>query len=124
MYSNNQFFFSLFSVLFKASEKIRTLMIEDCEWCEVEILDVQPIPTEKTWLTCAEDPSGSFITPKVTLPSHHLTTDVWLATDHTNFTYVSSVQQDLPSEELQTEATNQESEISGFSSDYVTSVAT
>ncbi len=97
-------------------------MIEDCEWCDVEILDVQPIPTEKTW--CAEDPSGSFITPKVTLPSHHHTTDVWLATDHTNFSYVSSVQHDLPSEELQTEATNQESEISGFSSDYVTSVAT
>lgn len=145
MYSNNQFYslwkiyflqctliiypiflcavfslFRLYSVLFKASEKIRTLMIEDCEWCDVEILDVQPIPTEKTWLTRAEDPSCSFIT----LPSCHLTTDVWLATDLTNFTYMSSVQQDLPSEELQTEATNQESEISGFSSDYVTSVAT
>lgn len=99
-------------------------MIEDCEWCDVEILDVQPIPAEKEWLTCAEDPSCSFITPKVTLPSGHLTTDVWLATHLTNFSYVSSVQQDVPSEELKTEATNQESEILGFSSDYVTSVAT
>ncbi len=95
MYSNNQFYslwkifflqctliiypiflcavfslFRLFSVLFKASEKIRTLMIEDCEWCDVEILDVQPIPTEKTWLTRAEDPSCSFITLSI-LPSYH-----------------------------------------------------
>ncbi|KTF80343.1 hypothetical protein cypCar_00031653 [Cyprinus carpio] len=101
-----------------ASEKIHTLMIEDCKWCDVEILDVRPITTEKPWLTGAEDQSCSFITPEVTPPSCHLTTDL------TNFTYVSCVQQDLPSEELQTEATKQESEISGFSSDYVTSVGT
>lgn len=99
-------------------------MIEDCEWCDVEILDVQPIPAEKAWLTSVEDPNCSFITPKVTLPSCHLTTDVWLATNLTNFTYVSSVQQDVPSEELKTEATTQGSEIADFSSDYVTSVAT
>ncbi|XP_043096771.1 leukemia inhibitory factor receptor isoform X2 [Puntigrus tetrazona] len=104
--------------LYEASEKIRTLMIEDCEWCDVEILDVQPMPTANTRLTSTEDPSRSFLTPKVTKPSCHLTTDL------TNFTYVSSVQPDLPSDEQQTEATNQESEISGFSSDYVTSVAT
>lgn len=110
--------------LYEASEKIRTLMIEDCEWCDVEILDVQPIPAEKAWLTSVEDPNCSFITPKVTLPSCHLTTDVWLATNLTNFTYVSSVQQDVPSEELKTEATTQGSEIADFSSDYVTSVAT
>uniref|UniRef100_A0A8C2DKJ2 Oncostatin M receptor n=1 Tax=Cyprinus carpio TaxID=7962 RepID=A0A8C2DKJ2_CYPCA len=101
--------------LYEASEKIHTLMIEDCKWCDVEILDVRPITTEKPWLTGAEDQSCSFITPEVTPPSCHLTTDL------TNFTYVSCVQQDLPSEELQTEATKQESEISGFSSDYVTS---
>ncbi|XP_052412368.1 leukemia inhibitory factor receptor isoform X1 [Carassius gibelio] len=110
--------------LYEASEKIRTLMIEDCEWCDVEILDVQPIPAEKAWLTSVEDPNCSFISPKVTLPSCHLTTDVWLATNLTNFTYVSSVQQDVPSEELKTEATTQGSEIADFSSDYVTSVAT
>ncbi|XP_059405478.1 leukemia inhibitory factor receptor-like [Carassius carassius] len=100
--------------LYEASEKIRTLMIEDCEWCDVEILDVQPLPAEKAWLTSAEDPNCLSITPKVSLPSCHLTTDVWLATNLTNFTYMSSVQQDVPSEELKTEATNQESEIAGY----------
>jgi len=108
-----------FSVLFKASEKIHSLSIEDCQWCDVEILP--PTVAEKTWLASAEDPSCSFIGPKVTLPSF-LTPSY-----HTNFTYMSSVQQDMPSELLETpetEATRRESDISGFSSDYVTSVAT
>ncbi|KAI2665001.1 Leukemia inhibitory factor receptor [Labeo rohita] len=107
--------------LYEASEKLRTLMIDDCKWCDVEILEAQPA-AEKTRLKDAEDQSSSFITPTVMLPSCHPTTDVWVATDLTNLTYVSCVQQDLPSEEQQTEATKQE--ISGFSSDYVTSVAT
>ncbi|XP_039515205.1 leukemia inhibitory factor receptor isoform X2 [Pimephales promelas] len=105
--------------LYEASEKIHSLSIEDCQWCDVEILP--PTVAEKTWLASAEDPSCSFIGPKVTLPSF-LTPSY-----HTNFTYMSSVQQDMPSELLETpetEATRQESDISGFSSDYVTSVAT
>ncbi|XDV21454.1 hypothetical protein PO909_026548 [Leuciscus waleckii] len=110
--------------LYEASEKIYSLRIEDCKWCDVEILP--PTVAEKTWLASAEDPSCSFIGPKVTLPSF-LTPSYHPTTILTNFTYMSSVQQDVPSELLETpktEAMRQESEISGFSSDYVTSVAT
>ncbi|CAM4546260.1 unnamed protein product [Leuciscus chuanchicus] len=111
-------------LFYNASEKIYSLRIEDCKWCDVEILP--PTVAEKTWLASAEDPSCSFIGPKVTLPSF-LTPSYHPTTILTNFTYMSSVQQDVPSELLETpktEATRQESEISGFSSDYVTSVAT
>lgn len=91
-----------------------------------------PTAAEKTWLASAEDLSCSFISPKVALPSFltpscHLTADICAATGLTNLTYMSSVQQDVSSEVLETpetKATKQESEFSGFSSDYVTSVAT
>ncbi|XP_067295681.1 leukemia inhibitory factor receptor isoform X2 [Pseudorasbora parva] len=117
--------------LYEASEKIHSLRIEDCKWCDVEILDVPPTPAEKTWLASTEDPD-SFFSPKDTLPSFltpscHLTADMCAASGLTNFTYMSYVQQDMPKELLETpetEATRQESEIAGFSSDYVTSVAT
>ncbi|XP_056110642.1 leukemia inhibitory factor receptor [Rhinichthys klamathensis goyatoka] len=110
--------------LYEASEKIHSLRTEDCQWCDVEILP--PTVAEKTWLASAEDPNCSFIGPKVTphsflTPSYHPTAGL------TNFTYMYSVQQDVPSELLETpetEATRQESDISGFSSGYVTSVAT
>ncbi|XP_051751765.1 leukemia inhibitory factor receptor isoform X2 [Ctenopharyngodon idella] len=116
--------------LYEASEKIHSLRIEDCTWCDVEILDMPPTVAEKTWLASAEDLSCSFISPKVTLPSFltpscHLAADICAATGLTNMTYMSCVQQNVSSEVLETpetKATRQE--FSGFSSDYVTSVAT
>ncbi|XP_048044668.1 leukemia inhibitory factor receptor isoform X1 [Megalobrama amblycephala] len=118
--------------LYEASEKIHSLRIEDCTWCDVEILDMPPTAAEKTWLASEEDLSCSFVSPKVALPSFltpscHLTADICAATGLTNLTYMSSVQQNVSSEVLETpetKATKQESEFSGFSSDYVTSVAT
>ncbi|KAK7163994.1 hypothetical protein R3I94_002652 [Phoxinus phoxinus] len=102
--------------LYEASEKIHSLKIEDCKWCDVEILP--HTVAEKTWLASAEDPSHSFIGPKVTMPSF-LSPSYHLPAGLTNFTYMSSVQQDVPLETPETEATRQDSDISGFSSDYV-----
>ncbi|XP_051535717.1 leukemia inhibitory factor receptor-like [Myxocyprinus asiaticus] len=99
--------------LYEASEKIHTLRIEECNWCDVEISDMRTTMAGKTWLTSVEDPSCSFISPKVTIPSslmvpYQLTANMWdgqvygTATSLTNFTYVSAVQQDLPAEMFKT----------------------
>ncbi|XP_051552323.1 leukemia inhibitory factor receptor-like isoform X2 [Myxocyprinus asiaticus] len=119
--------------LYEASEKIRTLRIEECNWCDVEISDTQTTMAEKTWLTSAEDPSCSFISPNVGISSslmvpYQLTADMWdrTATSLNNFTYVSTVQQVLPAEMFKTideEGMKQEPDNSGFTSDYVTSAA-
>lgn len=113
--------FAMLLFFFKASEKIRTLRIEECHWCDVEVLDVH----HHTWLTDAEDLNHPFITHKVTVPSF-LTSSYQLTsgtTDLTNFTYVSSEQQDLSEEKIETDGKVQEPLTSGFISDYVTSVA-
>ncbi|XP_051967447.1 leukemia inhibitory factor receptor isoform X2 [Xyrauchen texanus] len=123
--------------LYEASEKIRTLSIEECNWCDVEVSDVQTTMAGKTWLTSLEDPSCSFVSLKVAVPSslmvpYQLTANMWdgqvygTDTSLTNFTYMSTVQQDLPAEMFKTpdeEGTKQEPENPSFTSDYVTSVA-
>ncbi|XP_073808038.1 leukemia inhibitory factor receptor [Danio rerio] len=105
--------------LYKASEKIRRLQIEDCKWCDVEILDIRHTALEKTYLSDAEDQNCALISPEITLSSliktsHHLNTDIWTNTGLTNFTYVSSAQPNSLKSKQLTE----------ISSDYVTSVAT
>ncbi|KAI7813666.1 leukemia inhibitory factor receptor [Triplophysa rosa] len=117
--------------LYEASEKIRTFKIEECHWCDVEVLDVHHhTMIQNTWLTDAEDLSHPFITYKVPVPSfltpsYQLTTGIWdsQTTDLTNFTYVSSEQQDLSDKMFETDGKVQEAKTSGFISDYVTSVA-
>ncbi|KAA0716632.1 Oncostatin-M-specific receptor subunit beta [Triplophysa tibetana] len=117
--------------LYEASEKIRTFRIEECHWCDVEVLDVHHhTMMQNTWLTDAEDLSHPFITHKFTVPSflkpsYQLTTGIWdsQTTDLTNFTYMSSEQQDLSDNTFETNGKVQEAKTSGVISDYITSVA-
>ncbi|XP_055054337.2 leukemia inhibitory factor receptor [Misgurnus anguillicaudatus] len=113
--------------LYKASEKIRSLKIEDCRWCDVEVLDLHTSLVQKSWLTGTEDPRHSFIAHKVkvpsfTTPSYQLTTGAWdrQNTNLTNFTYVSSGRQDLSEETAKTDGKVQEPNNPLFISDYVT----
>ncbi|XP_056602176.1 leukemia inhibitory factor receptor [Triplophysa dalaica] len=117
--------------LYEASEKIRTFRIEECHWCDVEVLDVHHhTMIQNTWLTDAEDLSHPFITQKVTVPSvlkpsYQLTSGIWDSPtrDLTNFSYVSSEQQDLSDKMFETDGKVQEAKTSGVISDYITSVA-
>ncbi|XP_065106123.1 leukemia inhibitory factor receptor [Paramisgurnus dabryanus] len=113
--------------LYKASEKICSLKIEDCRWCDVEVLDLHTSLVQKSWLTGTEDPRHSFIAHKVkvpsfTKPSYQPTTGAWDGqnTNLINFTYVSSGQRDLSEETAKTDGKVQEPNNPGFISDYVT----
>ncbi|XP_072527974.1 leukemia inhibitory factor receptor [Salminus brasiliensis] len=116
--------------LYEVSEKLRVLQVEDCKWCNLEVVDVKSSLEEKAWLMF----TGDDCKPAEAPLSDPLSVEelVWDAlagesvTSVTNLAYLSGLQVELLSD-------SPVSEPSGYvraedpepnTSDYVTSVTT